>query len=579
MDGVHDLGGKQGFGSVRFVKNAAVFHHDWELRANALYALCARKGLINMDEYRHAIERMEPRHYLAASYYERSLTGLASLLVEKGFASTEELNALAGGLFPLALPGGPGRSQPQDRAQFKPGDRVCVRSDYVSGHVRMPAYIRGKSGVVIIGGGQAGIILGARLRKLGVPTIIVEKNARAGDSWRNRYKSLCLHDPVWYDHLPYLPFPEDWPVFAPKDKLGDWLEMYVKVMELNYWNATSCKKARYNEARGEWEVTVEREGRELVLKPKELVVALGVSGYPNVPHFEGAEAFLGDQFHSSKFPGAEAYRGKKALVLGSNNSAHDICAALWEEGVDTTMIQRSSTHIAPSDSLMELALGGLYSEAAVKNGIDCHKADLIFASIPYKVMAPLQVPVYDEMKKRDALLFERLEKAGFLLDFGVDGSGLFMKYLRRGSGYYIDVGASELIANGSVKLKSAVNFSEIKPRSVVLTDGTELEADLIVYATGYGSMNQWLADLISPQVADRLGKVWGLGSDTPKDPGPWEGELRNMWKPTQVPHLWVQGGNLHQNRHYSQFMALQLKARYEGIPTPVYELAPVHHRA
>ncbi|NBQ09989.1 MAG: nitrile hydratase subunit beta [Betaproteobacteria bacterium] len=149
MDGVHDLGGKQGFGSVRFVKNAAVFHHDWELRANALYALCARKGLINMDEYRHAIERMEPRHYLAASYYERSLTGLASLLVEKGFASTEELNALAGGLFPLALPGGPGRSQPQDRAQFKPGDRVRVRSDYVSGHVRMPAYIRGKSGVVI----------------------------------------------------------------------------------------------------------------------------------------------------------------------------------------------------------------------------------------------------------------------------------------------------------------------------------------------------------------------------------------------------------------------------------------------
>ncbi len=431
--------------------------------------------------------------------------------------------------------------------------------------------------VVIIGGGQAGIILGARLRKLGVPTIIVEKNARAGDSWRNRYKSLCLHDPVWYDHLPYLPFPEDWPVFAPKDKLGDWLEMYVKVMELNYWNATSCKKARYNEARGEWEVTVEREGRELVLKPKELVVALGVSGYPNVPHFEGAEAFLGDQFHSSKFPGAEAYRGKKALVLGSNNSAHDICAALWEEGVDTTMIQRSSTHIAPSDSLMELALGGLYSEAAVKNGIDCHKADLIFASIPYKVMAPLQVPVYDEMKKRDALLFERLEKAGFLLDFGVDGSGLFMKYLRRGSGYYIDVGASELIANGSVKLKSAVNFSEIKPRSVVLTDGTELEADLIVYATGYGSMNQWLADLISPQVADRLGKVWGLGSDTPKDPGPWEGELRNMWKPTNQPQLWIHGGNLHQSRHYSQFLSLQLKARYEGIPTPVYAQAAVHH--
>lgn len=431
--------------------------------------------------------------------------------------------------------------------------------------------------VVIVGGGQAGIILGARLRKLGVPAIIVEKNPRPGDSWRNRYKSLCLHDPVWYDHLPYMPFPEDWPVFTPKDKLGDWLEMYTKVMELNYWGSTTCKNATYNEKRQEWEVTVEREGREVILRPKELVIALGVSGYPNVPDISGADTFEGDQFHSSKFPGAENYRGKKAVVLGSNNSAHDICAALWEEGVDTTMIQRSSTHIAPSDSLMELALGGLYSEQALANGIDHHMADLIFASVPYRVMPALHVPVYEEMKKRDADLYGRLEKAGFLLDFGVDGSGLFMKYLRRGSGYYIDVGASELVANGDVKLKSGVTIEQIKPKSVVLSDGTELEADLIVYATGYGSMNKWLADLISQDVADRLGKVWGLGSDTPKDPGPWEGELRNMWKPTQVPHLWVQGGNLHQNRHYSQFLGLQLKARYEGMSTPVYELAPVHH--
>ena len=431
--------------------------------------------------------------------------------------------------------------------------------------------------VLVIGGGQAGIILGARLRKLGVPTIIIEKNKRAGDSWRNRYKSLCLHDPVWYDHLPYMPFPEDWPVFAPKDKIGDWLEMYTRVMELNYWNSTTCKKAQFNEARQEWEVTVEREGREVTLRPKELVIALGVSGYAHVPTVAGAESFEGDQFHSSKFPGAENYRGKKAVVLGSNNSAHDICAALWEEGVDVTMVQRSSTHIAPSESLMELALGGLYSEQAVKNGIDHHKADLIFASVPYKIMHSFHIPVYEEMKRRDADLYARLEKAGILLDFGVDGSGLFMKYLRRGSGYYIDVGASELVANGSVKLRSGVNIAQIKSKSVVLSDGSELEADLIVYATGYGSMNQWLADLISPEVAHRLGKVWGLGSDTPKDPGPWEGELRNMWKPTQVPHLWVQGGNLHQNRHYSQFMALQLKARYEGLATPVYGQAQVHH--
>ncbi|ARN21784.1 NAD(P)/FAD-dependent oxidoreductase [Piscinibacter gummiphilus] len=432
--------------------------------------------------------------------------------------------------------------------------------------------------VLVIGGGQGGIALGARLRRLGVSTLIVEKNPRAGDSWRNRYKSLCLHDPVWYDHLPYLPFPNDWPVFAPKDKLGDWLEMYVKVMELNYWTSTTATKARFDEATQRWEVKVNRDGRELVVRPKQLVFALGVSGYPNVPKLPGADTFLGEQHHSSRHPGPEAYAGKKCVVLGSNNSAHDICAALWEHGADVTMIQRSSTHIAPSDALMELALGGLYSEQAVKNGIDHHKADLIFASLPYRIMHTFHVPVYDEMKRRCADFYARLEKAGFLLDFGADGSGLFMKYLRRGSGYYIDVGASELVANGSVQLKSGVNIERVNERSVTLTDGTELPADLLVYATGYGSMNGWLADLISPEVADRVGKCWGLGSDTPKDPGPWEGELRNMWKPTQVPNLWIHGGNLHQSRHYSQYLALQLKARAEGMATPVYGLAASHHR-
>lgn len=431
--------------------------------------------------------------------------------------------------------------------------------------------------VVIVGGGQGGIILAARLRRLGVPTIVIEKNPNPGDSWRNRYKTLCLHDPVWYDHLPYLPFPDDWPVFAPKDKVGDWLEMYAKVMEINYWGSTTAKKAHFNEAKGEWELTVDRMGKEVVLRPKQLVFALGVSGYPNVPQIEGADSFEGDQHHSSKHPGPEQYVGKKCVVLGSNNSAHDICAALWENGADVTMVQRSSTHIAPSDSLMELALGGLYSEQAVKNGIDHHKADLVFASVPYKIMHSFHIPVYDEMKKRDADLYGRLEKAGFMLDFGDDGSGLFMKYLRRGSGYYIDVGASELVANGSIKLKSHNNIERINPKSVTLTDGTELPADLIVYATGFGSMNRWLADLVSPEVADRVGKVWGLGSSTTKDPGPWEGELRNMWKPTNQKQLWIHGGNLHQSRHYSQFLSLQLKARYEGLDTPVYGQAAVHH--
>ena len=431
--------------------------------------------------------------------------------------------------------------------------------------------------VVIVGGGQGGIALGARLRQVGVPTIIVDRNSRPGDSWRNRYKSLCLHDPVWYDHLPYLDFPPNWPVFSPKDKIADWLEMYASVMELNYWGSTECLKASYDEDAKEWAVVVRRDGVEMTLRPKQLVLATGMSGKPNLPKFEGMDIFEGEQHHSSKHPGPDAYRGKKVVVIGSNNSAHDICAALWEVGAEVTMVQRSSTHVARSDSLMELGLAALYSESAVASGITTPKADLTFASVPYRLMHTFQTPVYDAIRERDSDFYARLEKAGFMLDFGEDNSGLFMKYLRRGSGYYIDVGASELVASGDIKLESGVDVVRLTKDAVELSNGKILPADLVVYATGYGSMNGWAADLISPEVAAKVGKVWGLGSNTSKDPGPWEGELRNMWKPTQQEALWFHGGNLHQSRHYSLYLALQLKARMEGIPTPVYGLQEVHH--
>ena len=430
--------------------------------------------------------------------------------------------------------------------------------------------------VLVIGGGQGGVALGARLRQLGVPALVVDKHERPGDQWRGRYKSLCLHDPVWYDHLPYLKFPDNWPVFSPKDKIGDWLESYVKVMEVPYWGSTVATSATYSPEKGEWTVEVERNGKALTLRPKHVVLATGMSGKPNIPVIPGQDVFRGDQQHSSAHPGPDAYTGKKVVVIGSNNSAFDICGALWEHDADVTMVQRSSTHIVKSNTLMEIGLGALYSEEALAAGVTTEKADLIFASLPYRIMHEFQIPLYEQMKERDADFYDRLEKAGFWHDWGEDGSGLFMKYLRRGSGYYIDVGAADLVANGDVKLVHG-QVDHLTEDAVVLDDGTELPADLVVYATGYGSMNGWAADLISQEVADQVGKVWGLGSDTTKDPGPWEGEQRNMWKPTQQEALWFHGGNLHQSRHYSLYLALQLKARYEGIPTPVYDLQEVHH--
>src|SRR3954463_16773310 len=418
---------------------------------------------------------------------------------------------------------------------------------------------------VIIGGGQGGIGLAARLKRLEVPTIIIEKNHRPGDSWRDRYRSLCLHDPVWYDHLPYLPFPDHWPVFSPKDKIADWLEMYTRVMELDYWTSTECLHARYEDEF--WKVDVLRDGKPMQLRPKHLVLATGMSGFPFWPPVKGAgsRASRGERgvpvLHSSEFTSGADHRGKKCIVVGSSTSAHDICADLYESGAaEVTMIQRAPSIVVRSETLMELAWGRLYSEAALAAGITTDIADLTLASIPFRELPKMQKPIYDEIARRDADLYRGLERAGFQHFMGEDGSGLHSIYLRRGAGYYIDVGASQLIIDGRIQLRRG-SVEEIADRNVLLSDDTRLPADLVVFATGYGNMSEWAQKLISPEVAVHVGLVWGLGSGTKNDPGPWEGELRNMWKPTKQPGLWFHGGNLMQSRHYSLYLALQLKAR------------------
>jgi putative flavoprotein involved in K+ transport len=370
-----------------------------------------------------------------------------------------------------------------------------------------------------------------------------------------------------------MPFPDHWPVYTPKDKMGDWLEAYTRLMELNYWPSTECLNASFDEASQQWTVQVMREGQPVTLRPRHLVLATGMSGRPRVPDFPGASLFRGRQHHSSQHSGGEDFAGKRCVVVGSNNSAHDIAADLWEYGAEVTMLQRSPTLVVRSETQGRYGRL-LYSEAALQAGVSTDLADLTVASIPYRLVPKFQMPVCAQIQRDDAPFYDRLRAAGFQLTFGEDESGLGPMYLRRGSGYYIDVGASELIADGRIALKSGVGIDRLTEDSVVLSDGSELPADLVVYATGYGSMTGWAESLISPEVAEAVGPCWGLGSDTTQDPGPWEGELRNMWKPTRQTALWFHGGNLAQSRHYSRYLALQLKARMEGIDTPVYGLGP-----
>ncbi len=427
---------------------------------------------------------------------------------------------------------------------------------------------------LIIGGGQGGVALGARLRRLGVPTLIVEQNEKIGDSWRNRYRTLVLHDPVWFDHLPYIPFPDHWPVFTPKDQIGDWLEMYAKVMELSFWTSTRCERATWDPEAKRWTVEVDRAGEKITLNPAHLVFATGAYGPPRRIPLPGIEGFEGRVLHSSEYQRGSDFSDKRVAVVGAASSGHDVAVDLWEADAEVTLVQRSPTTVVKSETLMELAFGDLYSEEALARGITTEKADLLLAATPYALLAEGQKAVVEEIKRRDAAFYEQLEAAGFAIDFGEDETGLIMKAFRTGSGYYIDVGASDLIIRGEIEVRSGVGVEGLSEDALLLTDGSEIPADAVILCTGFQSMHETVATIVSREAADRVGPCWGLGSGVRGDPGPWQGEPRNMYKPTAVEALWFHGGNLALSRYYSKILALQIKARMENIDTPIHQARP-----
>lgn len=409
--------------------------------------------------------------------------------------------------------------------------------------------------VLIVGGGQGGLTVAARLKCFGVDSLIVEKNPRVGDNWRNRYKFLVLHDPIWYDHLPYLNFPPTWPIYTPKDKLGDWFDAYAKTLDLNVKTNSTVAGADFDSEKNEWTVTVtdNKTGETIKYKPHHLVMATGHSGEARVPRFQDQEVFKGKIVHSSRHTSGADFTGGKALVVGGCNSAHDICQDFYEQGVDVTMLQRSSTCVITSEHGTTNNIAGLYDESGPKT----ETADHIFHSMPIGLLNAVMQQQYRKSCIQDKHLLDALAKVGFKTNAGYNSTGLFGLYFRQGSGYYIDVGCSKLIADGKVKVKQGQGIKKFLPNGVEFTDGTKLEGlDVVVLATGFTNMRDTARRLFGTKVSDKLKEVWGLDH---------EGEFKTIWRDSGHPNFWYMGGNLAISRYYSKRLALKIIAKEKGL--------------
>ncbi|WP_339028775.1 NAD(P)/FAD-dependent oxidoreductase [Bradyrhizobium symbiodeficiens] len=404
--------------------------------------------------------------------------------------------------------------------------------------------------VLVVGGGQAGLAIAARLKQLQVDALIVDRESRIGDNWRKRYHALTLHNQVQVNHLPYMPFPPNWPTYIPKDKLANWFEAYVDAMELNFWTATEFEGGSYDEANRRWTVTLRRaDGSQRTMHPRHVVMATGVSGIANIPDIPTLENFKGTLLHSSRYEDGENWKGKRAVVIGTGNSGHDIAQDLHSSGAEVTLVQRSPTLVTNIEPSAQLAYA-TYNEGTLEDN------DLIAASMPTPLAKKTHVMLTEQSKQLDKELLEGLAGVGFKLDFGEAGTGWQFKYLTRGGGYYFNVGCSNLIVEGAIRLRQFDDIVSFVTEGARMKDGTIVSADLIVLSTGYKPQEYLVRKLFGDGVADRVGPIWGFGDGV---------ELRNMYARTRQPGLWFIAGSLAQCRINSKYLALQIKAIEEGI--------------
>jgi cation diffusion facilitator CzcD-associated flavoprotein CzcO len=448
-----------------------------------------------------------------------------------------------------------GRSRPNSKSyarDFRGPNWLDVRRSDAEYSDRDPV-------VLVVGGGQAGLSIAARLTQMQVDTLIVDREQRIGDNWRNRYHALTLHNQVQVNHLPYLPFPPNWPTYIPKDKLAGWFEAYVESMELNYWTATQFEGGAYDEREERWSVVLRRaDGTKREMHPRHVVMATGVSGIANLPDVPSLRNFGGKILHSSQYDDGEAWKGKNVLVIGTGNSGHDIAQDLYSSGAKVTLIQRSSTLVVNIEPSAQLAYA-LYDEGPPL--ADC---DLITTSIPLALAKKSHIHLTEQAKALDKKLLDGLQRRGFKLDFGEDGTGWQFKYLTRGGGYYFNVGCSDLIVEGQIGLVQFSDIAGFVAEGARMRTGDTLAADLIVLATGYKGQEHLVRKLFGDHVAARVGPIWGFGEGQ---------ELRNMFTRTAQPGLWFIAGSLAQCRIYSKYLGLQIKACEAGLLPRVGALA------
>ncbi|KAJ7446901.1 FAD/NAD(P)-binding domain-containing protein [Mycena galericulata] len=416
---------------------------------------------------------------------------------------------------------------------------------------------------VVIGGGTGGLMMATRLRDVGIKVLVVEKNAKVGDTWRNRYDLLTLNTPNNQLTLPKHPFPKNMPLFIPKTKFADFLEFWALDQEVPIWTSSELlPNPTYDATSGTWTLKVKRNGGdEHVLHPKHLIMSTGLASTPDMPSTPGSEDFRGTILHSHSFKNANAWKGKDVVVVGAGVSGMDVALEAEARGANVTIIQRSPMCVLRQTTLKQNITNIWPTDRPVED------SDFFMHGNPLNLTMRLCVDVITprmQIKEKD--LHDCLREKGFLVGWGEElGRGpvgqLGLLYAYAG-GFVSDVGCCQRIIDGKIKLKSAVSVVSVEERQVVLTDGSKLDADVLVYATGLKNPRTLLTDLLGEEIMQKTGdlKIWDFDA---------EGEFNGVYRPTGHPGLWFAMGIHNEMRYLSKLLALQILGHELGLVNAV----------
>ncbi|KAJ2987895.1 hypothetical protein NUW58_g4259 [Xylaria curta] len=417
--------------------------------------------------------------------------------------------------------------------------------------------------VLIVGAGQAGLALGARLKSMGIRALILDKNNCIGGAWTNRYQSVTLNTPKYTDHFPFMKLPEEGPEYLCGEQMVKFMELYGQNMGLEIELGTKVTKAEYDPDNRQYRVEAEREGDgKQIFSTKHLVMATGVfSEEAIIPDIASPEVFSGLVYHSGQHKSASQIpdlRNKRVAVVGCGSTGHDIAADFVSSGAKEVIMFQRNPIFSVSDKAIETILLPIWN----MEGVSTEEADVLGNSLPLKLIRAVSIDLTRLMCAHDKATIEGLKKAGMALRTGEDGYGLADHQLIYGGRFYIDRGASQMIVNGRIKVRRCEGgISSFHTNGLILADGTRIDADVVVYATGYRGAEVTVERLMGPEIASKVGAVGSLDA---------ENERIAWWRPTGVPGFWYMTGSFLWCRQFSLPLALQIAAIERGLNSTHY---------